>query len=158
DIWQNEPFAMRPHLTQMRPQKKTRDLHDKWHACDGETYIGMLSTTLYELGIVSVGYAQADALSDGQPRNPDAFMITEFGATILDLIEKSPDTYVQPERNTRALIVQPSFELLLLEPDFPTLYAALPFTQVQQIGVASRLTLTRASVLGAVERGLRIDE
>src|SRR5207248_2340743 len=62
------------------------------------------------------------------------------------------------ERNARTLIVQPNFELLLLEPDFPTLYGVLPFTQVQQIGVASRLTLTRASVLRAVERGTKIDE
>jgi hypothetical protein len=158
DIWRNEPFAMRPHLTQMRAQKKTRDLHEKWQACDGETYIGMLSTSLYELGIVSLGYEQEEVPTEDEPRNPDAFMITEFGKTVLSLIEKPPSAYVPPERSTRSLIVQPNFELLLLEPDFPTLYKILPFTLVQQIGVASRLTLTRASVLRAVEQGVKLDK
>lgn len=158
DIWQNEPFAMRPHLTNMHTHKKTRELHEKWLACDGETYIGMLSTTLYELGIVDLGYEQPEEPDEDHPLNPASFRITAFGASILALIEKSPDSYVPPARNTRTLIVQPNFELLLLEPDFPTLYSVLPFTQAQQISVASRLTLTRASLLRAIEHGMRIDE
>jgi hypothetical protein len=158
DLWRNEPFAMRPQLTMARTQKKTGALREKWLACDGETYIGMLSVSLYELGLISLGYEEADALTDSQPRNPASFLITELGETVFSLIDKPPATYVSPESSTRSLIVQPNFELLLLEPDFPTLYKVLPFTLVQQVGVASRLTLTRASVLRAVEQGMKLDK
>jgi hypothetical protein len=158
DLWHKAPFAMRPQLTQMSLKKKAqKELHERWLTCDGEIYIGMIYVTLYELGIVSLGYDGTEDSTDNQPRNPDAFMITELGATVFSLIDQPPTTYVPPENNTRTLIVQPNFELMLLEPDFPTLYKILPFSQVQQIGVASRLTLTRASVLHAVERGLKLD-
>ncbi len=157
DLWRNDPFAMRPHFTMTRAQKKTGALREKWLGCDGETYIGMLSVSLYEMGIVSLGYEQADALSDTQPRNPDYFLVTELGETVFSLIDKPPATYVPPENSARSLIVQPNFELLLLEPDFHTLYKVLPFSLVQQVGVASRLTLTHASVLRAVERGMKLD-
>jgi hypothetical protein len=53
----------------------------------------------------------------------------------------------------RSLVLQPNFELLLLHPDMPTLYSLLPFAQVNQINLVSRLTLTRNSVLRGVEAG-----
>lgn len=155
DLWQQYPFAIRPKSVQAHNQKKSAMLHQNWLACEGEIYTGMLSSTLHELGLISIGYyKEADR---EQLRNPDAFQITAFGASILSLMQQPIASYVPPERNHRTLIVQPNFELLLLEPDFPTLYKILPFTQVQQIGVASRLTLTRASVQRAVDRGIKID-
>jgi hypothetical protein len=155
DIWKKYPFAIRPKSVQTYNQKKSTALHQNWLTCEGEIYIGMLSSTLHELGIISIGYYE-EADKD-QLRNPDAFQLTAFGASILSLTEKPPANYIPPESNRRTLIVQPSFELLLLEPDFPTLYKVLPFTQVQQVGVASRLTLTRASVQRAVDRGIKIN-
>ncbi len=60
--------------------------------------------------------------------------------------------------NERSLIVQPSFELLLLQPDLPTVYNLLPFALVNQVGIVSRLTLTRQSVLRGLEAGRNIGQ
>ena len=54
--------------------------------------------------------------------------------------------------------MQPSFELLLLQPDLPAVYDLLPFAQVNQIGIVSRLTLTRNSVLRGLEAGRNIEQ
>jgi hypothetical protein len=156
DLWKQHPFAIRPKSVQKYNLKHSETRQQNWIDHEGEIYIGMLSSTLHELGIVSIGYSQE--ANTEELRNPDAFQITAFGAAILSLIHKPIKSYVPPESNHRTLIIQPNFELLLLEPDFPTLYKVLPFTQVQQIGVASRLTLTRASVLRAVDRGIKIND
>ncbi len=40
----------------------------------------------------------------------------------------------------------------------PTLYSVLPFAQVNQVEMVSRLTLTRASILHGIENGLDIEQ
>jgi len=154
DLWEKHPSAIRPQTVQKYNMTYGETRHQNWLDHEGEIYIGMLFSTLNELGIVSIGYQEED---DDEPRNPDTFQLSAFGATILSLIQKPATSYVPPERSHRTLIVQPNFEILLLEPDFPTLYKVLPFTLAQQIGVASRLILTRASVLRAVDRGAKIN-
>lgn len=166
DIWNRDPFVLHPQQAHMRrvERKKTRDVREKWFRCDGEIYIGMLTGTLHELGIVSLGYDHSRDASTEGPRNPDAFMLTEFGAAILsiDLDKELSSTQNADTTDTadtaHTLIVQPSFELLLLQPDFPTLYSVLPFVQVNQIGLASRLTLTRISVLHGLEKGQNVEQ
>ncbi|GHO93078.1 hypothetical protein KSF_031260 [Reticulibacter mediterranei] len=156
ELWQQYPFAIRPKSVQTYNQKKNEALHKNWLTCEGEIYTGMLSSTLHELGLISIGYFNEKDTK--RSHNPDAFQITAFGANIFSLIQKPTTSYVPSENNHRTLIVQPNFELLLLEPDFPTLYKILPFAQVQQIDVASRLTLTRASVQRAIDRGIKIND
>jgi Helicase conserved C-terminal domain len=46
----------------------------------------------------------------------------------------------------------------LLQPDIPTLYSVLPFAQVNQVEMVSRLTMTKASLLRGVEAGYDIEE
>jgi hypothetical protein len=155
-LWQQHPFAIRPKSVQKYNLTYGETRQQNWIDHEGEIYTGMLSSTLYELGLISIGYTKEG--DQDQPCNPDAFQITAFGAKIFSLLQKPATTYVPPENTRRTLIVQPNFELLLLEPDFPTLYKVLPFTQVQQIDVASRLTLTRASVQRAIDRGIKIND
>jgi Helicase conserved C-terminal domain len=156
NIWDEDPFTMHPQLPYARKSghNKTKETREKWERGDGETYIGMLSSTLYELGIVDLGYDRANALEAQQQLNPTAFMLTEIGASILPLVGNNPP---QAETGTHTLIVQPSFELLILQPDMPTLYSLLPFTQITQASMVSRLTLTRASLIHALENGKNIE-
>src|SRR5260370_4395811 len=88
-------------------------------------------------------------------------MVTDIGAAALSL---SPDTSTplsseeSREEQKRTLIVQPNSELLLLQPDWPTLFSLLPYAQLNQAGIVSRLTLTRASFLRALSQGKNIEQ
>ncbi|HEV2662679.1 MAG TPA: helicase-associated domain-containing protein, partial [Ktedonobacteraceae bacterium] len=157
DIWDTDPFVMHAQSPYGRKtvHKKTPDVREKWERCDGETYIGMLSSTLHEMGIVDLGYERSSALDTQTRLNPQAFMLSEFGVSVLSRIEED----LLPSRETtRTLIVQPNFELLIMQPDMPTLYSLLPFAQLNQVGLVSRLTLNRAALLRAIERGKHIEQ
>ena len=52
----------------------------RWNSCEGEVYIGLLSSTLYELGIVTLGYQDRGLAETDQFANPVAFMLTDLGA------------------------------------------------------------------------------
>ena len=84
-------------------------------------------------------------------------MLTDLATTVLET-EGEPSYSSVIAANERSLIVQPSFELLLLQPNLPTLCSLLPFAQVNKIGIVSRLTLTRNSVLRGLEAGRNIEQ
>src|SRR5579883_1670856 len=198
-----DPFLLHPQErgSFFRDKRRMQELEDHWNERDGELIVGMLSSSLYELGIVALGYQ--DSVGTKTPRNPDCFMLTEIGATLLgelnaqELSTSSAQPFMTPlpdesddEREAfvptaasartqtkrrvkkqakaetvapaverpRSLIVQPTFELLIMQPDLPALYSLLPFAQLNSPGNVSRLTLTRDSILRGLEWGLTIDE
>lgn len=161
-IWDKDPFELRPVQYNMRPadRRKSSAMHARWNGCEGEVYIGLLSSTLYELGIVALGYKDRSLAETDQFANPDAFMLSDLGASALSTGGTSPaKTTASPQSNgSRSLVLQPNFELLLLRPDMPDLYSLLPFAQVNQVDMVSRLTLTRASVLRGMEAGKDIEQ
>jgi hypothetical protein len=122
-----------------------------WENADGEMIAGLLASTLHEFGLVTTGYA-ADADDYEDLGNPVAFQFTGLAAEVLwDQHLPAPDERV------RTLIVQPNFELLLLQPDYPTLYEVLPFARVEQVEMVSRLTLTQESMRRGVEAGWSVE-
>ncbi len=160
-IWDEDAFAFRPVPIYGRQSqlRKNRDTRAKWDRCEGEVYTGILASTLYELGIVSLGYEDSDALTVTKPINPDLFMLTDIGGAIMAM-ENSTESIeaTEPQPLQRTLIVQPNFDLLLLQPDLRALYDLLPFAQANQLGVVSRLTLTRTSVLRGMRAGKNIEQ
>jgi len=154
-----DPYILRPRQAAMGVSgfRSARNMLTNWYKSDGEVIVGMLSSTLHELGIVALGYQQPQLATSDKPVNPYAFMITDLATACLKT-EAEPLHSSAASTNGRTLIVQPNFELLLLQPDLPTVYSLLPFTQVNQIGVASRLTLTRNSVLRGLESGRNIEQ
>ena len=154
-----DPYVLRPRQAAMGVSgfRSARNMLTNWYKSDGEIIIGMLSSTLHELGIVTLGYQQPQLSEKHEPVNPDAFMLTDLATTVLQT-EGEPSYSSAIPANGRSLIVQPSFELLLLQPDLPTVYSLLPFAQVNKIGIASRLTLTRNSVLRGLEAGRNIEQ
>ena len=152
------PYALRPRQSDigLAGFRSGKSALANWYKCDGEIILGMLSSTLYELGIVALGYQQPDLPGKGDPANPDAFMLTDLASAVLPTKADPPSTTGESTA-TRNLIVQPNFELLLLQPDLPTVFSLLPFAQINQIGMVSRLTLTRNSVLRGLEAGKNID-
>ncbi len=163
-IWKEDAFAYRPASPYGRTPKlrKGHDTRVKWNHCEGEVYRGILSSTLYELGVVDIGYTHPDALRSTIPLNPDYFMVTELGSSVIKLSnseveDKTTELEVQ-QPVLRGLVIQPNFELLLLQPDLTTLYALLPFAQANQLGLVSRLTLTKASVLRGLQSGKNVEQ
>ena len=148
-----DPFVLRPRQRSIASlgYRKASELREHWDTCDREIVIGSLSSSLYELGIAALGYQDSKALEVDEPDNPDFFMLTDLGAMVL-LPDAKPAPTTEQDGN-RTLVVQPSFELLLLQPDLSTLYSLLPFALVNQVGVVSRLTLTRESILRGVAAG-----
>ena len=154
-----DPYMFRPRQADMglSGYRSARTMLTNWYKCDGEIIIGMLSSTLHELGIVALGYQQSSLPEKNKPINPDTFMLTDLATAVLSTGAKPSPPAGTPADN-RTLIVQPNFELLLLQPDLPTLYSLLPFTQLDQAGLVSRLTLTRNSLLRALEAGKNIEQ
>src|SRR5437879_7297272 len=158
ELWEKNPEAMRCGSLSKKQVRNDKDARKKWMKSDAQFYIGMLDSSLRDLGIVAVGYEVAP--TEGTYRNPDTFMLSELAATLFSTHEDNTQTSKQTNNekgSQRSLIVQPSFELLLLQPHLPTLYSVLPFAQVNQIGVASRLTLTKASLLRGMAAGYNIE-
>jgi XPB/Ssl2-like helicase family protein len=154
-----DPYVLRPRQADMGISgfRNAKTMLTNWYTSDGEIIVGMLSSTLYELGIVALGYQQHHLPDQDKPVNPDAFMLTDLATAVLATEAESTHNATTPS-NGRTLIVQPNFELLLLQPDLPTVYSLLPFAQVDQVGVVSRLTLTRNSVLRGLEAGKNIEQ
>lgn len=162
EIWREDAFAYRPATSSYGRSAKARrdaDTKAKWDLCEGEVYRGILSSTLRELGIVDIGYKHPDALSSTLPVNPDYFMLTELGHKVMALGTPGLESQTLEEQLAlRGLVVQPNFELLLLQPDLATLYTLLPFAQANQLGLVSRLTLTKASVLRGLQSGQNVEQ
>ena len=72
-------------------------------------------------------------------------MLTELGAEVLH-----SDLSASEQPATRSLVVQPNFQVLLMEPYMPALYWLTRFAALEQIGRVSRFTFTRE----ALGRGL----
>ncbi|GAC1401574.1 MAG: hypothetical protein NVSMB49_16390 [Ktedonobacteraceae bacterium] len=159
-LWKEDAFAYRPAPAYGRAKlRKDADTKEKWNRCEGEVYRGILSSTLRELGIVDVGYKHPDALSSTLPINQDYFMVTELGRRVMAVGTPGLDSQTLEEHLTpQSLVIQPNFELLLLQPDIPTLYKLLPFAHANQLSLVSRLTLTKASVLRGLQSGMNIEQ
>lgn len=163
-IRHEKPYLLRNQRYQsgVAGYRSAKTMLAKWFAIDGEIIVGMLASSLYELGIVALGYEE-HSQNGSHAANPVAFLVTEQGAEVLGT--KSEAKEPNGERETgeagerkRTLIVQPNFELMLLQPDMPTLYRLLPFAQIGQVGMVSRLTLTKASLLRGLEQGRNIEQ
>lgn len=146
-----DPFVLRPSQRKAGEAgfKLAEDLRAQWEHTDGEVIAGFFRSTLYELGLVTLGYDRESAPGPRENINPDAFMLTEIGAEVL-----RSDLSASQQPTERPLIVQPNFQALLMEPSMPVLYWLARFASLDQVGRVSRFTLTRE----ALARGLRLGE
>lgn len=163
-IRHEKPYLLRNQKYQsgVMGYRSAKSVLAKWFAIDGEIIIGMLASSLYEMGVVALGYEQ-HSQNGSHPANPVAFMVTDLGAGVLGTKSETKEANGEQEigeagERKHTLIVQPNFELMLLQPDMPTLYRLLPFAQIVQVGMVSRLTLTKASLLRGLEQGRNIEQ
>jgi hypothetical protein len=144
----DDPYVLRPaqRCAGEAGFKMAEDLRAQWENTDGEIVTGMFRSTLYELGLVALGYDAEMVPRPGENVNPEYFMLTQMGAEML-----SSELSASQQPSSRALVVQPNFQVLLMEPYMPALYWLVRFAALERVGQVSRFTLTRE----ALERGLR---
>jgi hypothetical protein len=172
DLYKQQPGIMRANYSYL--SKKQRDEFarnpQQWMQTEGEIYIGMIGGVLFEMGVVDLGYAQTGHAFDGKtPINPTAMRLNEFGKRVIKALPRDDregrkaaeqllkEMAVAVAEPARKFIIQPNFELLLLEPDMSSLYSVLPFTQVKQIGHSSTMQLTQNALLRGMRSGLSVD-
>ncbi|HEX6797165.1 MAG TPA: helicase-associated domain-containing protein [Ktedonobacterales bacterium] len=143
----DNPYVLRPNQRFMGEAgfKLADDLRNQWERTDGELVAGMFASTLAELGIVALGYESESVPPAGERADPDLFMVTEQGAEVLH-----SELSASRQPSSKALVVQPNFEVLLMEPYMPALYQLVRIATLEQAGRVSRFTLTRE----ALARGL----
>lgn len=139
--------------------KNARDTAEEkykaWAQIIAPTFVNMFFSSLLELGLVEIGHEKIQ--EDRQVLFSSCmFRLTELGSSVLDESQKTPKK--TPQDPQKLLIVQPNYEILLMEPDLPTLYSILPFTQVKQINLVSTLTLSQAALVRGIQSGIRTEE
>ena len=154
-IWLRGPDFLRPkrHRERKRKDDFPVEFRHNWEQCEMFVYLGILSSTLSELGIVSLDSSPADVATRSLSQQT-RFKLTSFGALTLSQ-EQFPST---TRHSSRSLVVQPSSEAILLQFDPSALYQLLPFVEVKLVEQASRLTLTKASVVQGLKTGISADE
>ena len=147
DLHKQQPGIMRTSYGYL--SKKQRDQFTKdstqWMQTEGEIFIGMIGGVLFEMGLVDLGFGQTGRALDGQTRmNPTAMRLSDFGKQVLKALPSDEkEAHKAAEKllreiaaaaaePSRKFIIQPNFDLMLLEPDMPALYSVLPFVQVKQ--------------------------
>ncbi len=181
----DDPFVLRPaqRFAGEAGFKYANQLREHWEQTDGEVIAGIVRSSLFEMGLLALGYQRDTPLAPTEDANPDAFMLTELGATALGLctpteasgsrngtvaLEKLGQTVPlstasqaeAPEQAIckRPLIVQPNFEVLVMEPCISAIYRLPRYAVPVQIGQVSRFILTREALLRGLSGGLTLDD
>ncbi|HEU5349064.1 MAG TPA: helicase-associated domain-containing protein [Ktedonobacterales bacterium] len=151
----DDPYVLRPsqRCAGEAGFKLAEELHEHWEATDGEIITGMFRSTLYDLGMVALGYERDVVPAANELVNPDSFMLTELGAEVLAGEQSASEMF-----SSRALVVQPNFQVLLMEPYMPAIYWLVRFASLDQMGRVSRFTLTREALQRGMADGTTIDD
>lgn len=143
----DDPFVLRPAQRNAGEAgfRLANELRAHWDRTDGEVVAGIMRSTLRELGLVELGYDRETVPAEDEQVNPNAFRVTELGAEVM-----TSELSASHQPSPRPLVVQPNFQVLLMEPHMPALYWLARFAMLEQAGRVSRFTLTRE----ALRRGL----
>ncbi len=157
-IWKQQPLQLYDGYASRLAPGHTRlsARREQWMAGEGQRYLGMLSSTLYEAGLVSLGYT-SEAVDHNAP--PEYVQLTPLGASVLADAPPDSGSSAGPwmATNERILIVQPSFEVVLLEPDMGMLYELLAFAQIKHIGPVSTFQLSQRTLMRGLEAGKTVE-
>lgn len=154
-IWRQVPLYL--YDSYHRTLTKTTSLRarrQEWIQGEGKTYCGLLSSALSELGIVSMtSHVDAPGSVDDQS---NLFCVTVFGGNVLG--ETVPSIEVTASVDTKpVLIVQPNYDLLLMQFEPQVVYQLLKFAKIERMGRISTFRLTQQALLCGLAEGLQIE-
>jgi hypothetical protein len=111
-LWRQAPlYLYDPYQRKLSKPTSLRSLREQWMQREGMVYTGLLEA-LTEFGVLSLGVSVKEALSEN--KRPDLFCVTTFGAAFFASPARSEPQEMPPE-DQATLIVQPNFDLLLLQ-------------------------------------------
>ncbi len=144
-----DPYILRPsqRCAGEAGFKLAEELRAHWDETDGEIITGMFRSTLYELGFVALGYDREAPPIAHENVNPDAFMLTDLGYEALH-----GELGASEQPSPRSLIIQPNFQVFLMEPHMSALFWLVRYASMEQIGRVSRFTFTRESLQNGLTR------
>ena len=147
-IHMSEPFIIwsQDELVRRFGLRALQGFRNQWFDIEGRIVADMLRTMLFWLGVVEIG-------RDKQKRFV-SFRVTEQGRGLLDP-EQATEGVGAP---SKALLVQPNFEVLVLEPDSRVVWTLLKIGDLVRHDRVSVYGLNKESVSRAVEDGLAADE
>jgi hypothetical protein len=154
-IWKRSPSYAHDFTSNQAPEQLSlRQQRARWMEMgEGQIYLALLLSTLYEAGILSFGYDQADP----QTGIPDIFQLTPLGAAALSDGPNQSGTLPLSEEQ-KHLIVQPTFSIVLFEFESNLIYRLMQFAMIKSIDRVSSFTLTQAALLRGLEAGNRLEE
>src|SRR5260370_28588344 len=154
-IWRQHPYTFQPGGAGSSGgyASTTRLEFAQWERLEGQRFVSILRSTLYELGLISLAFPRAGQV--GTTVSPQAFSLTDLGAWVL--LGQQGDAAAGEEEPEPCVVVQPNYEVLLLRTSMPTLYGLLPFCPVKRLGMTSTLELARDSALCGRAAGLSLE-
>jgi hypothetical protein len=147
-IHSSEPFIIwsQDELVRRFGLRALQGFRNQWFEIEGRIIADMLRTMLFWLGAVDIG-------RDKQKRFV-SFRVTKQGRGLLDPGHATEASHAP----AKALLVQPNFEVLVLEPDSRVVWTLLKIADLVRHDRVSVYLLNKESVSRAVEDGLSPDE
>lgn len=154
-IWKTMPlFLYDSYRRKWSHETSLRSRREQWMKQEGMACLGLLTSTLSEMGIITFSTTQTD--QRGESAVPELFCLTAFGATLLTPLPSGRDA-VPAQEPDRVLVVQPSFEVILLQWDAPLLYQLLVFSEIKHLGPVATFMLTQRALLQGLEAGNTVE-
>ena len=159
-IWKQQPISLSAATSRYDRQSSqpssVRTRREQWmQRGEGQIYAGLMGSALHEMGLVTLGYPCEPGAAGTAAHPAEWFQLTPLGAAALAEGPVGEDgaagLWFTPEE--RPLVVQPSFELLLLQPAMPVLYQLIRWAEIKRIGPVSTLTLTQKALLRGMAAG-----
>ena len=143
-IWGQDELVRRYGL------RALQGFRSQWHEIEGRIVSDMIRTMLHWLGVVELGRDKQKRLL--------SFRLTEnFPISACSRIYSLPDQ--NPSQDTQsAILVQPNFEVLVLQPDSRVLWTLMRVADLVRHDRVSAYTINKESVLRAVEAGISPDD
>jgi len=143
-VEKEQPFFIRSRrdLLNIFGAQRLQLMSHQWQKLEGELIRSSIGLLFEWLGLVRISH-------DAQG-NPVAFSLTDFGAEIIGhpqaIKQAFPDT-------PNPLLALANFEIMLFVPHSQTLWDLMQFTERKKLDSVSLYSMTRASILKAVECG-----
>lgn len=143
-VQREEPFFIksRKDLLNQYGLRYVEEMARHWNQVEAEIINRTFGTVFEWFGIIRVSRNPLNRLL--------AFSLTDFGA---ELIGKTIATPLVLPTNSKPILVQPNFEIMLLAPHVETLWSLLKFCNQKKLDLVSIFTLDRTSVLRGMETG-----